>query len=146
MRNHSFALCFLLFNTWSIHVSGDSDKLPSEVKSLICTYEAGKTASWNSGDLAITDSSLDTSVTFDNIDLSKGTARLITDSGAWNIKANASLESVYFIAETPLGMAFTSVFSLRDKDGRFISVTSRHSDIRLELILSQHYGSCKVLE
>lgn len=121
--------------------------------SLRCELTKGTQASWDSGDLTLaqSDSGASGEVTFDSINHKRGTARLIANAGATDVKVMASSTGLTFVEKTDVGnWNFTTVFAHYDAPGsrRFVVVESRHTTLSTLIgpFPSQYYGSCVVLE
>jgi len=124
-----------------------------EAKSLKFISKKSCTAEWKNGKPELT---VDNEVTekefpyliFDSIDLKKGTARLIGNQGASDVKVIATLAGLTFIEQTDLGSVnITTVFaSCIEGTEEYIAVHSRHIDLGILPLLSQIHGICEIFD
>ncbi len=116
------------------------------VKSLKCTLGKGTTGLWESGNLKIENDIWNTTVHFDGINLEKGTARIIGNSGSSNVSVIKTNLGITFIEKTSLGnLIFTTVFnSYKKGTNKFHAVSSRHISIMDKPTASQYHGICEI--
>lgn len=84
---------------------------------------------------------------FDQVDLKKGTARLIGNAGSEDVTVFSGSESITFIERTGTGnLQVTAIYMAQERDRRFKAVHSRHTAILGGIpIASQMYGACLAL-
>ena len=126
----------------------DPAELLSNAKSIRCIFDNGTDASWESGSLKLSQSSYGEggTVTFDSIDLTARTVRVIGNGGASSATAFATPAGLTFIEIPPLGnVILTTVFIETSESGRFIAVQSRHVSF-IGPMPSQYHGDCEILE
>jgi len=116
-------------------------------RSLQCVFPSG-------GSEVLTDSSpryqpaKGTDGVFDNIDRTKGTARVIGTAGAGDAQVIAGPETLTFIELSPLGYPqVTVVFArFRPRTTELLAADSRHAVVTGRVLVEQYYGSCRVLQ
>jgi hypothetical protein len=128
----------------------------STVTTLRCTAGAGHSTEWDTGKPVSKAGHFgkDGDWTFDRIDRKAGTARLIGNVGAEDIRIIDTPRALHFIEVTGGGnVNVTTVFATRVQGMGFDSfayVHSRHQDIGVpghfaSLISSQYHGTCRAL-
>lgn len=131
--------------------SETTSKFLLNAKTLRCTFAIGSSADSKSGSLKPSIVNEKMAITFDSIDLRKGTARGIGEAGASNEIATMTPKGITFIEKTDSGnYVFTTVFAQggQDASGRFLAVMSRHMEMMGTIgtiVVSQSYGACEVL-
>ena len=87
-------------------------------------------------------------VTYDDLNLAKGTGRIVTGGGAANLTATWQAEALWLIERTPVGnMVVTTIFPKYAEGTRdFIVLESRHSSVGRFVLGEQSSGTCRVLE
>ena len=85
---------------------------------------------------------------FDDIDRSKGMARVIGRAGAGNVRVIGSPETLTFIEISSLGYPqMTVVFgAFRPHTMELVASDSRHGIVDGRVLVEQYYGSCRVLQ
>ena len=158
-------LCLLASRASSAQGSDSASRL-LQARSIRCEWGQGTQASWQGDKPSLEQGPFgkDPTVTFDSIDIKKGTARVIGNAGAFDVAVLRTPVGLTFIEqgrELIAGLSFTTVFtSTVDRDissraeraqGRpdtssFIAVISRHLDILGTVAPSQYHGTCRILQ
>jgi hypothetical protein len=117
-------------------------------KSLRCTYTAA-VAHWIRVSGHTVEQTNDKSTaTYDAINLTKGTARIIANQGAGDLDAWWGGGSLWLSERTPVGnLVVTTVFpQYAPGTNEFVVLESRHSFVGTTALGESTYGTCKVLE
>lgn len=85
---------------------------------------------------------------FDNIDITKGTARIIASDGSDELSVRQDANSLQFTSESAFGNIFlTTVFPEYVRGTKdFVFVQSRHINGIFSMIGGQSYGFCSVIQ
>jgi hypothetical protein len=143
----------LLFPVYLL--AADNQQVPKllNAETLKCFFETGYTTTYDNGKLSDTEKSKnpfgEESIVFDSIDLQKGTARLVGNNGASSLAVSNTAGSINFIEVTPTNnVNLITVFAATEETtDKYVAVFSRHINKLLgEPIISQFFGSCKILE
>lgn len=84
---------------------------------------------------------------FDQVDLQKGTGRLIGNQGGSDVVVVPAAEAVTMVERVGSGiLQITVIFAAKNADGSLQAVHSRHTvAFSGEPVPSQYYGSCRAL-
>jgi hypothetical protein len=107
-------------------------------KALKCEFTHGVFKAFDEPEKLTSDS---LTLIFDSIDPNAGTARLIGNQGAGDVKVVPADGQLTFIETTAFGNVHTTTVFLNSKP--FRAVTSRHLSAMQGPLLSQLYGECK---
>jgi hypothetical protein len=153
----SFPLLILAFLFVSTRLEASShfenfiaDKRIFEAKTVKCIYPTTAIVNWeelDDPDPEIDEPDKPLEYTFDSIGQQQ--ARLIGNVGASDVVVVRTGEGLHFMEILYFGSVnTTTIYSSRENalGGDFASVASRHPNLGLGPIPSQHYGKCKVLE
>ncbi|MHB1095634.1 MAG: hypothetical protein ACYC3F_05635 [Gemmatimonadaceae bacterium] len=116
-------------------------------KTFRCTFAASASANMD-GDVPKLTTRVDHfELVFDQIDLERGTARLIGNVGAEDVTVIGGSERLSLLEHTGSGnLQVTVIYMAQRSDGQFKAVHSRHTALLGGLPLpSQTYGSCRPL-
>ena len=85
---------------------------------------------------------------FDQVDVQKGTGRLIGNQGGEDVVVVPATEAITLVERVASGiLQITVIFAAKNTDGSLRAVHSRHTvALGGEPIPSQYYGSCKALQ
>jgi hypothetical protein len=134
------------------HADDDRVLRLRSVKSLLCTFTAHSDTTFENGHRKIESAAsngLDLApVTYDNIDVARGTARIITNNGAADLTAKWQADALWLIETTPAGNVIVTTIFPKYAEGThdFIVLESRHSSIGRFVLGEESSGSCRVLE
>jgi hypothetical protein len=118
-------------------------------RSVRCDFETGTHGSWDSGRLKLERAAWGkgNTMTVDSIDIKEGTARLIANVGAGDVRVLMTPTGLTFVEETALGsLNFTTVFGSYGPSRRLIAVTSRHMSTFSGPFPSQYHVTCSILD
>lgn len=129
--------------------------------SIRCQFQEGTKAAWEGGSLNIETAEEKEEVTFDSIDPESGTARLIAERGAADVRVMRTKVGFTFLDVTDAGNpVITTVFAfvVPGRQSRYIAVDSHHmgwpasfpwpeseSDTAPVFAL-QYHGTCEILQ
>lgn len=139
-------LLLLVLGVLPLAVSAeDAASRLSAARSLKCHFTGGVSTDWTSG-IAKTNTSaqFDEDVTFDAIDLKRGTVRVIGNIGSGDARVTLTPVGLSIFDLNPGVVDVTTVFSVYDKSGSFIAVDTRHVNAFALAMAEQYYGTCKV--
>lgn len=123
-------------------------------KTIRITLGPGAQGSWEGGKpksepmKRFSDDPVMNTITYDSINLEKGTARCIGKEGADDVRVFLHPNGITFFLEKPGGHFVTTVFATREKGAKH-AVTSRHVSLALlggEDLPSQYYGNAEITE
>jgi hypothetical protein len=122
-------------------------------RSLRCTYTS-EVATWvRNGRRTVEQTSERSIVTYDNINLAKGTARIIADSPWGGGAADLTVWTerwggLWMLERTPSGnIVATTVFPMyAEGTDEFVVLEARHSTTGVIVLGQDTFGTCKVLE
>ena len=119
----------------------------NKVISLRCNFSDGMVTNFDNGNAKSKSNSSMPELIFDQIDIKKGTARLIGNAGTETIQALQGQDSIHLLEQTMTGnLNLTTVFlKTKNKNNLLPVVTSRHQSIVDAPLVSQYVGLCKVL-
>ena len=151
------SLCAIpLLAVGSSRYEDDSYATLTRAKTLKCYLDGGCSAEWTQEGLKtelqkkFSDDPSQNTMVFDIIDLEKGLAKKVMDSGhsfdARVMKINGQLTFLETWADGDI--VITTIFPKKDKNtGKYLLVHSRHSSFPVDKmpIPSQYYGTCEVL-
>ena len=138
---------FFIAIVGSLSLSAYADDAASRLsaaRSLKCQFGPGTGTEWASGSPKTSAARFDTEITFDAIDSKRGTARLIGNIGAGDVRVTSSPVGISFMEIQPAVVDVTTVFSAYDKSGNFIAVDTRHVNASGVPMAEQFFGTCKV--
>ena len=116
----------------------------STARSLKCQFGPGTSTVWSAGNPKTSDARFDADVTFDIIDLKRGSVRVIGNIGAGDARVTLSPVGMSIVEMNPGVVDVTTVFSVYDKAGDFIAVDTRHVKAFGATMVEQYFGTCKV--
>lgn len=116
-------------------------------KTFRCVFTASASANMDGDAPKLTTGKDDLELVFDQIDLKKGTARLIGNVGAEDVSVIAGSERITLLEQTGSGnLQVTVIYISQRSDDQFKAVHSRHTALPGGLpIPSQSYGTCRPL-
>ena len=119
-------------------------------RSLRCTFTA-TVATWiRSGRRTVEDKSEKGEAVYDNIDLTKGTARIVSNGGASDVVAwvEGSFGSLWFRERAPSGNEITTTIFPMYAEGtnEFVLLEARHSFVGQIGLGQESFGTCKILK
>lgn len=83
---------------------------------------------------------------FDQVDVAKGTGRLVGNQGGADVTVIAGRDAITIIEPLQSGvMHATVIYSAQNSSGHFKVVHSRHPSVRGHPLPSQMYGACRPL-
>lgn len=150
-RGAWFACCASAFvGGGTAYASGDPAARLHSARSLHCTYTA-QVATWvRSGQRTVEQTTEASTVSYDNIDLTKGTARIIANGGASDLTVwmEQTSGSLWMLERTTSGnVVVTTVFPMyAGFTDEFVVLEARHSMVGVTALGQDTYGTCKVLE
>jgi hypothetical protein len=123
-----------------------STNVLSQTKSFRCNFTDGLITNWDSGKPSSKRNGNFPELVFDQLDMNKGTGRLIGNAGAENVQVFNGDGSIHVIERTKSGnMNITTIFTpLQNNPNVYPVVHSRHLNISGPLV-SQFVGICKNL-
>jgi hypothetical protein len=120
------------------------------VRSLRCTFTDDVTTWVRSGRRTVEQSAEKGIATYDNINLAKGTARIVTSGGAGGLAVwmEPTFGSLWMSERTPSGnTVITTVFPMYAEGTKdFVVLEARHSITGAIVLGEESYGTCTVLE
>lgn len=144
-------LVLLLTHGMTASGAGDPASRLRGVRSLRCTYTSS-VATWvRSGHRSFEQTNDKSSAVYDDINLSKGTARIVANSGASDLVLwRDRQDNLWMLERTPSGNeVVTTVFPMyAEGTDEFVVLESRHSlAIGGQSALGETaFGTCKILE
>ncbi|PYQ96894.1 MAG: hypothetical protein DMF96_16725 [Acidobacteria bacterium] len=131
-------------------VAQDSSKSRlAGVKTLKCAFALYATGTWNNGEARAEVKPASLSVSFDEIDIDSGTARVAEGFGPMRIIARLSMWNLHFLDIRSEGSLYiTTVFDRESRNGKLKAVHTRHeyTDVSVPGFTSkpeQYYGECE---
>jgi hypothetical protein len=118
-----------------------------QARSLRCTSQSSVGTWVRNGHRTIEEDTDNGSATYDNINLAKGTARIIANVGASDLTAWIDRQGTLWLVErTPFGYeVVTTVYPMyAEGSSEFVVLESRHTFTGPIALASTSYGSCKV--
>ena len=124
-----------------------STEVFSQTQSFRCNFSDGLITNWESGKQTSKREGKMTELVFDQLDVKKGTGRMIGNSGSENVQVISGDGSVHIVERTPSGnMTITTVYTTPQKNpNEFPVVHSRHMNLMSGPFPSQYVGLCKKL-
>ena len=117
-------------------------------RSLRCTYQSSSGTWVRNGHRTIEADPDNGVATYDDIDLARGTARIIANAGAADLKAWIDRQgTLWLIERTPMGYeVVTTVYPMyaEGSSDEFVVLESRHSFTGPIAVASTAYGTCKI--
>lgn len=127
---------------------GDPAGRLRHARSLRCTYQSSVGTWVRSGHRTIEEDKDRGVATYDDIDITKGTARIVANAGAADLTAWFDRQgSLWLVERTPLGYeVVTTVFPMyaEGSHDEFVVLESRHTLTGSIALASTSYGVCKV--
>jgi hypothetical protein len=120
------------------------------VKKLTCRFALYATGTWTNGEARAEVKPASLSVSFDDIDIDSGTARLTEAFGPMQIIVKLSTWNLHFLDIRSEGALYvTTVFDRESRDGKLKAVHTRHeyTDVAVPGFTAkpeQYYGECEV--
>jgi hypothetical protein len=114
---------------------------------LRCKYQSTSGTWVRNGHRTIEEDPDNGSVTYDDIDFAKGTARIIANMGADDLKAWIDRQgSLWMVESTPIGnVVVTTVYPMYAEGSKeFVVLETRHTFTGPIAVAATSYGSCKV--
>jgi hypothetical protein len=129
--------------------SADGDPVAQlrHARSLRCAYQTGSGTWVRSGHRTIEEDKDNGVATYDDINITKGTARIIANAGAADLTAWLDRQgSVWLVERTLLGYeVVTTVYPMYAEGTReLVVLESRHTFIGTIALASTSYGTCRV--
>ena len=119
-------------------------------RSLRCTYTSTVETWVRSGHRTIEQHDEKSTATYDNIDIVKGTARIIANLGAGGITVwlERTWGSLWMLERTPSGnVVVTTVFPMyAEGTDEFVVLEERHSIVGQIVLGEDTFGTCRILE
>jgi hypothetical protein len=120
----------------------------NHARSLRCTFTSS-VATWiRSGHRTVEQTNDKGSAQYDNIDLAKGTARIIANAGAGDLAVwrERTFGSLWMLERTPSGnVVGTTVFPMyAEGTDEFVALEARHSMTGQIVLGEETYGTCRV--
>ena len=121
-----------------------------QAQSVRCEWGRGTIVSWDEGRPSLEQGNFgkDAGIVFDSIDTQAGTARIIGNAAAGDIRVVETPVGLTFIEQAPAGgLNFTTVFAHFVEPGNvaLAAVTSRHLSF-VSPFPSQYHGTCVILQ
>jgi hypothetical protein len=120
------------------------------VKRVTCRFALYATGTWNNGEPRAEVKPASLSVSFDEIDIDSGTARVSEGFGPMHIIAKLSMWNLHFLDIRSEGALYvTTVFDRESRNGKLKAVHTRHeyTDVSVPGFTAkpeQYYGECEV--
>jgi hypothetical protein len=119
-------------------------------RSMRCTFTSESVTWVRSGHRTIEQTPQKDTATYDNIDVAKGTARIIANGGAGDLAVwvERTWGSLWMLERTPSGnVVVTTVFPMyAEGTDEFVVLEARHS-MAGQIVLGQEtFGTCRILE
>jgi hypothetical protein len=120
------------------------------VKKVACVFALYATGTWNNGEPRAEVKPASLSVSFDEIDIESGTARITGAFGPMHIIAKLSMWNLHFLDIRSEGSLYvTTVFDKESRNGKLKAVHTRHeyTDVAVPGFTAkpeQYYGECEV--
>jgi hypothetical protein len=140
-----------------VDASNRAEKARDDLKNAMmirCEFKPGATGYWQNQNLSVSLFEWQGGpVTFEVVDLSAGTARMLGSDGATgsqegviDVMVTATSTGLHFSAFTPTRvLVVATVFANMDRSGRYRAVMSRHgTPMFYDNISEQNYGSCDI--
>ena len=116
-------------------------------KTLKCWIRAGFGTTWKDGVPSTSSATYSSDpFFFDSINLKQGTARVIGQAGASDVKVVKSSVGITFVETAGAIITFTTVFFSGPKPDEYTVVDSRHASYLGTQLAEQYYGTCKVMK
>jgi hypothetical protein len=148
MKHMSLLLTCLAF--WSsAYGSDDPGVLLRTARSLRCTFTSSVNTWVRSGHRSTENTSEKGGAVYDDIDVTKGTARIIGNIGAADVIVRLDRAGGLWIQErTPSGNeVVTTVFPMyAEGTDNFVVLESRHSMVGQTILGEESFGTCKIME
>jgi hypothetical protein len=119
-----------------------------QTQSFRCNFSDGFVSNWESGKTTSKRDGRMSELIFDQVDLKKGSGRMIGNSGSENVQVlTGDTNSIHIVERTPSGnMNITTIFTPSQKNpNEFPVVHSRHINLMGGPLVSQFVGLCKKL-
>jgi hypothetical protein len=119
-------------------------------RSLRCTFTSEVDTWVRSGRRTIEQTTEKGTATYDNIDLTKGTARIIANAGAGDLSVwlERTFGSLWMLERAPSGnVIITTVFPMyAEGTDEFVVLEARHSMAGQIVLRRETFGTCRTLE
>lgn len=130
------------------HADDDPVSRLRHARSLRCTYQSGVGTWVRSGRRTVEEDKDNGVATYDGINVTKGTARIIANAGAADLTAWLDRQgSLWLVERTPMGYeVVTTVFPMyaEGSHDEFVVLESRHTLSGFIAVAESSYGTCKV--
>ena len=119
----------------------------SQTQSFRCNFTDGLVTNWDSGKPSSKRNGNFPELVFDQLDIKKGTGRMIGNSGSENVQVLSGDSSIHIVERTNSGnMNITTIFNPQQKNpNEYPIVHSRHLNLSGGPFTSQFVGLCKKL-
>jgi hypothetical protein len=117
----------------------------NQVFSVRCNFSDGLVTNFDSGNPKSKGDASMPELVFDQIDLKKGSARLIGNAGTETVQALKGQDSIHLLEKTMSGNLNITTIFLKTKNNLLPVVTSRHQSIIDAPFVSHYVGLCKAL-
>ena len=116
-------------------------------QSFRCNFSDGLSTNWDSGKPSSVKDGRMSEMIFDQVDVKKGTGRMIGNSGSETVQVLKGDGSTHIVERTPSGnMNTTTIFNSTQKNSDLYPVVhSRHINLMGGPFPSQYVGLCKKL-
>lgn len=146
MRLRTIVMMVLALFAAQARTDGDPASQLRNARSLKCHFGSGTATQWTGSKPKVSNAQNDQDVQFDSINLKNGTARLIGNVGAADIKALPTQIGISFIESTPAVFDTTTVLAVIGEDKEFLAVDSRHVLLLGTPLAEQYFGTCRILQ
>jgi hypothetical protein len=129
---------------------GTSTSRLTGIKTLKCVFALYATGTWNNGEARAEVKPASLSVSFDEIDIDSGTARVAEGFGPTEIIVKLVMWNLHFLNIRSEGSLYlTTVFDRESRNGKLKAVHTRHeyTDVSVPGFTAkpeQYYGECEV--
>jgi hypothetical protein len=117
-------------------------------RSLRCTFTSEVATFVRSGHRTVEQTTVKDTATYDNIDVAKGTARIVANGGAADLAVSVERTwgGLWMLERAPSGnLIVTTVFPLyAEGTDEFVVLEARHSMVGVVALGQDTYGTCKV--
>ena len=148
MKKWLFAL--LLTCGTAASSAGDPMSRLHGARSMRCTFTSNVDTLVKSGHRSVEQHNDKAVAVYDNINIDKGTARIVANSGAADIVvwAERISGSLWMLERTPSGNeVVTTVFPMyAEGTDEFVILEARHSMVGQTVLAEDTFGTCKILE
>ncbi|TLZ39937.1 MAG: hypothetical protein E6K23_11420 [Gammaproteobacteria bacterium] len=144
----ALATLFSVMAVADANPSADAVARLHAARSLRCTFTSEVTTWVRNGHRTVEQTAEHGSATYDNIDVAKGTARMVANAGAGDLTVwvERTLGSLWMLERTPSGnVVVTTVFPMHaEGTDEFVVLEARHLIMGTIVLGQDTYGTCKV--